>query len=28
VESTEISSIRVLATLIGGEPVFGSLPGL
>ncbi|MFP6595179.1 MAG: amidohydrolase [Dehalococcoidia bacterium] len=28
VESTEISSISILATLIGGELVFGSLPGL
>ena len=28
VESAEISSILVLATLIGGAPVFGSLPGL
>jgi len=28
VESTDISAIRVLATLVDGEPVFGSLPGL
>jgi hypothetical protein len=28
VESTDISAIRVIATLVDGEPVFGSLPGL
>ena len=28
VESTDISAIRVMATLVDGEPVFGSLPGL
>ena len=27
VESAEIGSIPVLATLIDGEPVYGSLPG-
>ena len=28
VESTDISAIRVVATLVDGEFVFGSLPGL